>query len=127
MVAIVGGLLVARFVSIASEQEGDANKTRLAIQKDWNKTLIELERERRETAREILDHLPEGAEYRENTVVGEREIRKAQVSPVTLFVLPDADGAPQQTVSEQTELPARQPRALDQDGAAEPPHDSSQP
>jgi hypothetical protein len=58
----------------------DDNKVRLAIAQDRNRTEIELERERRATARELVEILPEGAEYRDSTALGWREIRKPQVS-----------------------------------------------
>jgi hypothetical protein len=98
----------------------DNNKTRLAVVRDQNRTQVELERERRMTSRELLEVLPEGAEYRDSTTAGWREIRKPQVSPAFFFAVADADGEPQQTIPEPGELPGRHPRALGGQDAPEP-------
>jgi hypothetical protein len=100
-------------------QSRDVNKTRRLIEQDWFRTLIELERERRITARELIEQLPEGSEYRESTLVGNLEIRKVQAQPLSLFVLPQIDAEPRQTSPEQTELPVSHAQTHEQNARQE--------
>jgi hypothetical protein len=95
--------------------EQDRNKTEMEIRKDWSRALIELERERRITSQELIKQLPEGSTFSESTIVGKREIQKAQVQPVSLLVLPKTGGEQHQEPLEQVELPAPQAPALEQD------------
>src|SRR5579872_2721290 len=56
--------------------------------RDQNKSRIELERVRIEGTKGLIDHLPNGAVYREGTPSGWREIQMPAASPPPLFVLP---------------------------------------
>jgi hypothetical protein len=81
--------------------------------RDANKALIELERERRQTALEVIRQLGHGDEYREGTTVGWREIRKAPV-PSSAFVVLSGTGDEQDQLTEySTELPGQETLPID--------------
>jgi hypothetical protein len=74
--------------------------------RDQNKTRIKLENARREATREIIDHLPGGAVFREGTPDGWREILMPHASQPQLLAFPagraeTAQGRPGPTVDPQ--------------------------
>jgi hypothetical protein len=95
------------------EVEHDRNLTELEIRRDENRTQLELERERRLTALQIIGQQSDGAEYRDSTPAGRREIRKTPVPPNTLFVLSDKCGGENESTSDWTELAVQQPPPRD--------------
>src|ERR1700733_8344943 len=56
--------------------------------RDQHKSRIELERVRIEGTKDLIQHLPNGAVYREGTASGWREIQIPAASQPPLFVLP---------------------------------------
>jgi hypothetical protein len=87
--------------------------------RDRNKTRIKLEKARQEATKEIIDHLPSGAVYREGTSDGWREIVMPQPPQSSLFVVPVEQREHPAGPGMPVELP-QSPRALEQ-------HDSSSP
>ena len=94
---------------LASGRQGTGLFRYLAT-RDQNKTRIELENARREATKEIIDHLPSGAVYREGTPDGWREILMPHSSQPQLpsFQAETAQGDPGPVVDPQ-------PAVLDSD------------
>jgi hypothetical protein len=80
--------------------------------RDQNKTRIKLENARQESTKDIIDHLPSGAVYREGTPDGWREILMPPGGQSSLFVVPLEQRGPADPVPP-IELP-QPPRALSQ-------------
>jgi hypothetical protein len=57
------------------------------IRRDQNKTKIRIEVARQEAARDLIDHLPSGAVYREATANGWREVWMPDAPRPSLFVV----------------------------------------
>jgi hypothetical protein len=55
--------------------------------KDQNKSRIELEKARQAAAANLIDHLPDGAVFRESTADGCREIWMPPLRALPLFVI----------------------------------------
>ena len=79
--------------------------------RDQNKSRIELERVRVAGTKELIDHLPNGAVYREGTPDGWREIQMPPASQ--LFVMPVRHRKSEGESSNSVELPPTS-MALDQ-------------
>lgn len=58
------------------------------ISRNQNKSRIELEKARQEAAADLIDHLPDGAVYRESTADGWREIWMPPLHALRLSVIP---------------------------------------
>ena len=80
--------------------------------RDQNKTRIKLEKTRQQSTKDIIDHLPSGAVYREGTPDGWREILMPPGGQSSLFVVPLEQRGPTNPVPS-IELP-QPPRALSQ-------------
>jgi hypothetical protein len=81
--------------------------------RDQNKSRIELERARIVGTKELIEHLPDGAVYREGTPYGWREIQMPSVRQPPLFALPVEQQTSAKDPSESVELP-HPPMALGQ-------------
>lgn len=80
--------------------------------RNQNKSRIELERARIAGTKELIEHLPNGAVYREGTASGWREIQMPSASQQPpLFVLPVEQHQSVEESSEVAEL-SRSPMAL---------------
>jgi len=87
--------------------------------RDRNKTRIKLEKARQEATKEIIDHLPSGAIYREGTSDGWREIVMPQLPQSSLLVVPVEQREHPAGPGESTELP-QSLRALERHDGANP-------
>jgi hypothetical protein len=85
-----------------------------------NKAVVEREKARAEAARELIDHLPAGAVYREGTSDSWREIWMPSTSQQPLFVLPVEHRGSARESPEPSELPSQPPRTLGQSEGARP-------
>jgi len=85
----------------------------LAI-RDRNRSQIKLEGARQESAKDLIDHLPCGAVYREGTADSWREIWMPPAPRSRLFVIPGVHHEPAHGPRNPAEL-AQPPRALGQD------------
>jgi len=84
--------------------------------RDQNKTRIKLESARQQATMDIIDHLPNGAVYREGTPDGWREIMMPWEPQSSLFMIPmEHHGSPDSSAP--TQLPPP-PNALNQSGDA---------
>jgi len=88
--------------------------------RDQNKSRIELERARVAGTKELIEHLPNGAVYREGTPDGWREIQMPSTSQLPLFVLPVEQHGSTKQASESAEL-SHSPMALGQREESRPP------
>jgi hypothetical protein len=79
--------------------------------RDQNRSRIELERTRVAGTKDLIQHLPHGAVYREGTPDGWREIQMPPVSQPSMLVLPVQPHVTAKEFSEPTELP-HSPTAL---------------
>ncbi len=94
--------------------------------RDQNKSRIELEKARQAAATDLIDHLPDGAVFRESTADGWREIWMPPLHAPTLFVIPADSSEPAQDTVTLDESLAQNPRALSQDNGARATGNSSQ-
>jgi hypothetical protein len=85
--------------------------------RNQNKSRIELEKARQAAATDLIDHLPDGAVFRESTADGWREIWMPPIQAPPLFFLPADSSESTQNPSTLGELPTQNPKALNQDGA----------
>jgi len=83
--------------------------------RNQNKSRIELEKARQAAATDLIDHLPDGAVFRESTADGWREIWMPPIQAHPLFFLPVASSESAQNPSTLGELPTQNPKALHQD------------
>ena len=75
--------------------------------RDRNRTRIKLEKTRKEATGDIIEHLPNGAVYREGTPDGWREILMPDALQHKLFVLAEEHDAPAQYPHDPAGLPTR--------------------
>jgi hypothetical protein len=81
--------------------------------RDQNKSRIELEKTRVAGTRELIEHLPNGAVYREGTPDGWREIQMPSAPQPSLFILPGKQRESAENTADPAELP-QSPAALGQ-------------
>ena len=86
--------------------------------RNQNKSRIELEKARQVAATDLIDHLPDGAVFRESTADGWREIWMPPLQAPPLFALPADSGEFTQDASTLGELLAQNPKALNQGNGA---------
>jgi hypothetical protein len=94
--------------------------------RNQNKSRVELEKARQAAATDLIDHLPDGAVFRESTADGWREIWMPPLHAPPLFVIPADSTEPAQGTDTLDESLAQNPRALSQDNWAGATGDSSQ-
>jgi hypothetical protein len=85
-----------------------------------NKSKIELEKARQAAATDLIDHLPDGAVFRESTAEGWREIWMPPIHAPALFFLPVDSSESTRKPGTLSELSTQDPKALNQDGADAP-------
>jgi hypothetical protein len=74
----------------------DAGLFAYLTSRNQNKSRIELEKARQAAATDLIDHLPDGAVFRESTADGWREIWMPPMQAPPLFFLPaDSGESPQ--------------------------------
>ena len=96
--------------------------------RNQNKTRVELEHARQIAARDLIDHLPHGAVFRESTADGWREIwMPSPLHAPPLFITAADSSETVQDTKTLNESMARNLRALSQDNEAGTTCDSSQP
>jgi hypothetical protein len=83
--------------------------------RNQSRSRIELEKARQAAATNLIDHLPNGAVFRESTADGWREIWMPPLHAPPLVVLPADSSHPAQDANMPSEIPAQNPRALSQD------------
>jgi hypothetical protein len=93
------------------------NKTEIELARERTGAQVELEQTREATTQQIIGHLPAGAVFREGTASGWREIQMPPVAHSALFVLSETHNDPRQAACEADELSVQSPNALQQDDA----------
>jgi hypothetical protein len=84
-----------------------------------NKAAVDREKTRIEATKDLIDHLPSGAVYREGTPDGWREIWMPNASQQSLFLLPVEHLEPTRESPEPPELPSQSQAALEEGVKAE--------
>jgi hypothetical protein len=84
-----------------------------------NRTRIELERVHAAGSTEIIDHLPPGSTFTDETATGRREIRKGPVPGTSLLFVSHEPGQSAADSTESAKLP-QPPEALDRSSGPHP-------